>query len=141
MDPLVFMDYAEDLNPGIMLIGFLMFFSATVIQFDLVSNFLDVKLSVVESMIFMAYGVSTFIGGFLQGEAEYLEYFVDVSAAVGFLLLFGESLTQLLVSEGLWFKISVIALFFLSIPSTLGTWYTRESIYESQKYGPRSRFD
>lgn len=141
MDPLVFMDYAEDLNPGIMLIGFAMFFSATVIQFDIVSNFLEVELSVIESLVFMVYGASTLIGGFLQGEAEYLEYFVNVSAAVGFILLFGESLTKALVSEGLWFKVSLIALLFLSIPSTLATWYTRESIYEGQKYGPRTRFD
>jgi hypothetical protein len=141
MDPLVFMDYAEDLNPGIMLIGFVIFFSATIIQFDLVSNFLDVELSIVESLIFMGYGASTFIGGFLQGEAENLEYLVDISAAVGFVLLFGESITQLLVSEGLWFKISLLTFLFLSIPSTLAVWYTRESIYESRKFGPRSRFD
>ncbi len=141
MDPLVFMDYADDMNPGIMLLGFVMFFSSIAIQADMLSDLIGVEFTLLQTLVFMAYGASTFVGGFLQGEAEYLEYFVDISAAVGFLLMFGGSLTQSLVSEGLWFKVSVIALLFLSFPSTGAVWFTRESVYEDGKFGPRHRFD
>jgi hypothetical protein len=140
MDPLVIMDYAEDLNPWIVLLGIFMFFSAFAVQAKLLSNFIGVEFSILETLLFMGYGASTALGGFLHGEAEYLEYFVDISAAVGLLLFFGGSLAETLISQGLWFKVSVIAFFFLSIPSTGAVWYTRESVYEAQKYSTRGRF-
>ncbi|MFB6174866.1 MAG: hypothetical protein ABEJ87_02725 [Candidatus Nanohalobium sp.] len=141
MDPLVLMDYADDMNPFIMLLGIVMFFSAFAVQAQMLSNLIGMDYTIIDSLIFMLYGISTFIGGFIQGEAEYLEYFIDISAAVGYILFFGGSFAQTLVSEGLWFKTSIVALLFLSIPSTFAVWYARESVYEEGKFGPRHRFD
>lgn len=140
MDPLVFMDYADDMNPIIVLLGVFMFFSAFAVQADLLSSFIGVNFTIWDSLIFMAYGASTAVGGFLQGEAENMEYLVNISAAVGILLFFGGSLREVLISQGLWFEFSLMALLFLSIPSTGAVWYTRESIYEAQKYSSRGRF-
>lgn len=141
MDPLVVMDYVDDMNPVLMFLGFVLFFSSLLFQFEAVSKVVGIEFSLIEGLVFMAYGVLTFVGGFLQGEAEYLEYFVDISALVGLLLPLGKYLVPSILSQSLWFRISLVALFFLAVPSTFATWFTRESIYEDDNHDLEEPYD
>lgn len=134
MDPLVFMDFADEMNLSVMALGVLLFFVPFMLQAPMLSKLVGVEMTFFQTVIFMAYGASTVVGGFLQGEAEYLEYFVDVSAALGIILFLMGPVTGFLIGEAIWLRISVISLLFLSIPSTAASWYTRESVYEEEKY-------
>lgn len=134
MDPLVFMDFADDMNLSVMLTGVVLVFLPFSLQAPVLSDLLGVQVSLLTTVIFMAYGVSTIIGGFLKGEAEYMEYFVDISAALGFLLFLVGPVMNFAIEQSLWTKLAVFSLLFISIPSTAMLWYTRESVYEDEKY-------
>ncbi|MFB6114769.1 MAG: hypothetical protein ABEK04_00625 [Candidatus Nanohalobium sp.] len=134
MDPLVFMDFADDMNLSVMMVGAVLVFLPFSLNAPMLSDLVGVQVSLLTTVLFMAFGISTIVGGFLQGEAEYLEYFVDISAALGLLLFIVGPVMNFAVKKGLWTKFSIFALLFISIPSTAMVWYTRESVYEDEKY-------
>lgn len=141
MDPLVFMDYADDMNPMVMLLGVVIFFLPFMMQSSILADAVGVQMSIWSTLIYMAYGASTFVGGFLQGEAEYMDYFVDIAAGLGVILMFGSFVSGSLVPEGLWLKISLVSLLFVSLPSTGVAWYARESVYEDDNHDLEEPYD
>lgn len=140
MDPLVFMDYADDMNPLLMLVGVLIFFLPFMLQSQILADAVGFDISIWATLVYMTYGLFTFIGGFLQGEAEYLDYFVEISAGLG-LLLFLLGFVKDFLPEGMWLKLSIVSLLFVSLPSTGMAWYTRESVYEDDNHDLEEPYD
>lgn len=128
------MDYADDMSFSVILIGMILFFLPFLMLAPEIESSIGFELSLLQTVVFMAYGISTMVGGFLRGEAEYLEYFVDFAASAGLLLLiFGPPL-GFLIPENIWNRLTIVSLFFLSVPSTAASWYTRENVYEEKRY-------
>ncbi len=120
-------DYAEGLNGGNILAGVIMMIYPAISASMNISGFLELEFSVFASAAIILYGFLIVIGGFLQGEALYLRYFLDLAATAGLLLL---TLKVLPVLQNSWMNLFLGALIFLAAPSTTMAYVTRESRYE-----------
>ncbi|WEL23418.1 hypothetical protein [Candidatus Nanohalovita haloferacivicina] len=123
------------INPPVMILGAIIIVISLTFYIPSISDSYRADPGLLSTVLFVLYGISTFSGGFLQGESEYMHYMIDISASVGGILIAVGPLTNI-IDQGLWIKLTAVALVFLSIPSTLATWYTREKSFDSDLYWP-----
>ena len=130
-----FLDYAEDMNLEIILMGLSMMFLPYTLSFVGITEVMPGSISVIQILLLFLYGVVTVLGGFLHGEALYLRSFMDLSAVVG-LVIFATAIYPV-IETSLWTKTSIIGLFFLAIPSLALTYFNRESRFENHREDDR----
>lgn len=130
-----FLDYAEDMNLEIILMGLSMMFGPYTLSFLGITEVISSSLSTVQILILFLYGLVTVLGGFFHGEALYLRSFMDLSAITGIAIL--ATAVFPIIETSLWIKVSLIGLVFLAIPSLALTYFNRESRFEKHREDDR----
>ena len=126
-----FLDYAEDMNLEIILIGLLMLFVPYTLSFPGITEVISTPLPTAQIVILFLYGLVTFLGGFFHGEALYLRFFMELSAIAGVVIL--ATAVYPIIEMRLCIKASLIGLFFLAIPSLALAYLNRESRFEKHR--------
>lgn len=130
-----FLDYAEDMNLEMILMGLCMMFLPYTLSFVGVTEVISESISVIQILLLFLYGLVTVLGGFLHGEALYLRSFMDLSGVVG-LVIFATAIFPV-IEMSLWIKFSLVGLFSLAIPSLTLTYFNRESRFENHREDDR----